>query len=97
MNTKKVVIADLYYNYQIIGTYIFLKVRKDKYVLLDDVKSELDLSLYNFKKIRVYETTGSCYVDSTSERPYYETSKHKSLSKIKQDNMINPKNPIYVS
>ena len=97
MNTDRIVTADLYYNFQVIGRYTFLRVKKDKYVLLDDVKSELDLNAFSLKKIRIYDTSGCCYIDKTSIKPYYGERKHKTLSKIKKDYLVDPRNPVGIS
>jgi hypothetical protein len=85
MNSDRVVIADLYYNMQKCGTYIFLKVKTDQYVRIEDVNSIFDLSYPKIKKMRIYETTGACNIDKDSIRPYFPKKENKSLKKIKSE------------
>jgi hypothetical protein len=38
--------------------------------------------------MRIYETTGACYIDKDSIRPYFPKKENKSLKKIKSE--LNP-------
>ena len=95
MNTDRIVIADLIYNQKKTGTYVFLKVKGDRYVLLDDIKSELELTGFNVKKLNIFEACedSCCYIDKETIRPFYNKTRHKSLKKIKFDYLLDPRNP----
>lgn len=95
MNTDRIVIADLIYNQKKTGTFIFLRVHGNKYVLLDDIKSGFDLSKFNINKLNIFETTPErcCYIDESTIKPYYMKKKNKSLRKIKLDYLLDSRNP----
>ena len=95
MNTDRIVIADLIYNQRKTGTFVFLRIKGDRFVLLDDVKSELELNRFNINKLNIFDASKDCccYIDKETIKPFYCKTEHKSLKKIKLDYLLDPRNP----
>ena len=96
MNTNRIFIGNLMCDKNEIGQSVFLKVGED-YVFLDDVNNLLDMLKIKSKTTKIPKLNtiknGYYYIDKSSLKPFYEKNTNKSLKKIKEDYLLDSRNP----
>ena len=97
MNTNRIFIGNVMHCDNSCGIGVFLKLKNDKYALLDDIENLLDIFKinHNTSSINTLSTMkeDEFYIDENSLAPYYEKQKQKTLRKIKFDYLCDSRNP----
>ena len=97
MNTNRVFLGNIMCDKDLVCTTALLKCKNDSFVALDNVDNIIDIFKLNTNSsdIMTFSTDPSeyYYVDPYSLIPYYEKKEQKTLRKIKDDFLLDPRNP----
>ena len=97
MNTNRIFIGNIIRYNQSCETGVFLKLKNNKYVQLDNIKNIWDIFKINHNQSSIITLStvknDTFYIDKNSLTPYYEKQKQKTLRKIKLDYVCDARNP----